>query len=518
MGIDEQTLNKLSTKDLEYFAAGKMDKMSTQGLNIIASAPTEAYVTDPSIPTPMGTVQPKKVTPSRTFGEQALGAGEAALSTLTGMTSGTLSGFTNMFTPKSPEFIAAERAQWKKMNPNEQYIPAEQAFFRGAERATFSPRTEAGQEYAGNISDFVNSIGLQGLMGMPSTPKVNIAPKQAANIVKNKTLQQAQKAGYIVPPSTTNPSFVNRTLESIAGKDATKQAVSIKNQEVTDNLTKRALGLPEDTPLTASSLNDYRKIQAQIGYDPIRELEGEFTLPKVTISNPIKSATGKPVTREVIPTVSPSQAIDQLSELRAKSNDAWNSYAKTSKGKDRAKSLEKQAADLELAIESNLKQRGLDDLIPQFKTARQNIAKSFTVSNAIVEGSGSVNAQKIASEFEKDKPLTGDLATIGSFANTFPNATMNPKYIGSQGVSKMQFGLGSILGGLGALSGGASTGGLGFALPFVAPPLAKELILSSPYQRSFSTATPKTSILQKGYEAAPYIPYMGLLNYQNQGQ
>jgi hypothetical protein len=466
----------------------------------------------------MGTIEPRQPAPNRTFGEQALGVGEAALSTLTGATTGTASGLANMFTPKPQANIAAEKAQFEKMNPNLQYIPQEQAFFRGAERATYSPRTEAGQEYANKMGEFINSLGLQGLMGMPATPRVNIAPKQVSNIVKNQTLKQAQEAGYIVPPSTTNPSFVNRTLESMAGKDATKQAVSIKNQQVTDNLTKRALGLPEDTQLTASSLNDYRKLQSQIGYDPIRNLEGEFTLPKVTISNPIKSATGKPVTREVIPTVSPAQAIDQLSELRAKSNDAWSSYAKTSKGKDRAKSLEKQAADLEMAIELNLQQRGLNDLIPQFRTARQNIAKSFTVSNAIVEGSGSVNAQRIASEFEKDKPLTGDLATVGSFANTFPNATMNPKYIGSQGVSKMQFGLGGILGGLGALGGGASTGGLGFALPFVVPPLAKELILSSPYQKSFSTSIPKTSMLQKGYKVAPYIPYMGLLNYQDQGQ
>jgi hypothetical protein len=471
-------------------------------------------IVSPDVPTDeMLSANVGQISPETTFAQKAVGAGEAALSALTGATSGTAGGIMNMLSTPSSAESASNKNAFMQNNPNLQYNEAEQKLLQGSDKFTYSPRTAKGQEYAAYLGDMAQEAGLQGLMGMPiggrTLPKI---PKnQALDTVKNQTLRAAQAEGYIIPPSTTNPSFLNRTLESISGKDATKQAVSIKNQQVTDNLTKRALGLSEDTQLTANTLNDYRSRQAAEGYDPIRKLDGEFVLPTVTKSAALKSATGKNVTTEFTPTILPADAIDKLSELRAKTNDAWNAYSKTSRGKKTAQNLAKETSDLENAIEANLRDRGLDYLIPQFKTARQNIAKSFTISNAIVEGSGSVNAQRIAAEFEKDAPLTGELATIGSFANTFPNATMNPKNIGSQGVSKMQFGLGSLMGGLGALSGGASTGGLAFAAPFVIPPLAKELILSSPYQNRFSIKQPRSPMIPNMQSSVQYAPYAGLL-------
>jgi hypothetical protein len=207
MDIDEQTLNKLSTKDLEYFVANKMDKMSDAGLSAIASGSANSYTLDPSIPSPMGTIEPRMVKPDRTLGQQAIGAGEAALSTLSGMTTGTLGGIMDMAAPASKEFIAAEKAQFQKINPNLEYIPAEQAFFRGAERGTYSPRTEAGQQMASGVGEFINSLGLQGLMGMPISPKssfVKVKPEKTgltANVLGMTTgtgaeaLSQAYKAG-----------------------------------------------------------------------------------------------------------------------------------------------------------------------------------------------------------------------------------------------------------------------------------------------------------------------------------
>jgi hypothetical protein len=49
MSISEQTLNKLSTKDLEYFVAGKMDKMSTSGLEMIAAEENNAPIIAPTV-------------------------------------------------------------------------------------------------------------------------------------------------------------------------------------------------------------------------------------------------------------------------------------------------------------------------------------------------------------------------------------------------------------------------------------------------------------------------------------
>jgi hypothetical protein len=295
MAIDKQTLNKLSTKDLEYFAANKMDKMSDAGLNIIASASTQSYSADPSVPTPMGTIEPRRIVPERTLGEQALGVGEAALSTLTGATTGTASGLANMFTPKPQENIAAEKAQFEKMNPNLQYIPQEQAFFRGAERATYSPRTEAGQEYAGKLGEFINSLGLQGLMGMPISPKSTlpkIKPEKSgltSNVVGMTTgtgaeaLSQAYKAGKA--GGEKGKIFIENMRQEVpidTVLNSAKQTLqTMKANKSADYVANKAGWAADTTPLdftpieqSFKSLEDSLKVQGKwkIGKDEVTKI------------------------------------------------------------------------------------------------------------------------------------------------------------------------------------------------------------------------------------------------------
>jgi hypothetical protein len=76
--------------------------------------------------------------------------------------------------------------------------------------------------------------------------------------VQAQTLQEGQQAGYVVPPSTINPSFLNNRLESLAGKAAVGQEAAKRNQGVTNALIAQELGLEKGTPLSEATLERVR--------------------------------------------------------------------------------------------------------------------------------------------------------------------------------------------------------------------------------------------------------------------
>lgn len=145
--------------------------------------------------------RPKQPEQPRTFGERAIGAGEAALSTLSSLPASVLGvGGLAVPLPKGYE------KQWKKLNPNEKFSGAEQRILRGQQALTYAPRTEVGSEYAQNINDLIQSSGVQGLIGMPvpgkTLPKVPSGkPGVTSNILGFTTgtgaesISQAYKAG-----------------------------------------------------------------------------------------------------------------------------------------------------------------------------------------------------------------------------------------------------------------------------------------------------------------------------------
>lgn len=148
-------------------------------------------VYDSEIPNAYGTSMPRADQPQvqTTLGEKAIGAGEAALSTLTGI----------------PASIAgAYRALPTLIRQGQK--PADQQFTKTTQEFTYKPRTELGQEYAGNVGDVFQQSGIQGLIGMPTkgatVPKI---PSSKTGIASNflgfttgtggEAISQAYKTG-----------------------------------------------------------------------------------------------------------------------------------------------------------------------------------------------------------------------------------------------------------------------------------------------------------------------------------
>lgn len=100
-------------------------------------------------------------------------------------------------------------------------------------------------------------------------------------------------------------------------------------------------------------------------------------------------------------------------------DEAGSAFAQGDKALGKAK--REAAKAIEDQIERGLLLKGKDgvSLLKGFRDARQAMAKAHTIEDAIREGGGRVDAMKLGARFQAGKPLIGELATIGKFANNF---------------------------------------------------------------------------------------------------
>jgi hypothetical protein len=353
-------------------------------------------------------------------------------------------------------------------------------------------------------------------------------PKPTSEILS--TAARSMDAGYVIPPSMVNPSFKNRTLESLSGKFETAQMAATKNQGVTDSLVRKALGLADDAPLTQETMQTVRQQAGQV-YQQLKGT-GTVTADKAymdavdDIAKTIKSATasfpalgktnmhGKPIDEigQLVNGLKVGQfdaggAVDMIAVLR---DNADSAYASGNKAFGKANKAAAKA--LEDMLDRHLQQIGATDLLPAYRNARALIAKTYTVEKGLREGAGTVDARALARELQKGKPLTGELRTAAEFGNTFNKAAQPPHLIGSPGVNVLKPALSMLTG----AAGGAAMGPAGVALGagnYVLPPVARSLMFSKPFQRGLlntpagllDEAAPMGLLTQGAYRGAPLL-------------
>lgn len=353
------------------------------------------------------------------------------------------------------------------------------------------------------------------------------APKPTPEILK--TAGRSMDAGYVLPPSMVNPSFGNRTLESLSGKFETAQMAATQNQKVTDSLVRKALGLADDAPLNQETMQTVRRQAGQV-YEQLKgtgivTADRQFLSALDDISKTVKSATasfpqlgktnmhGQPVDEigQLVaalkqPKFDAGGAVDAIAVLRDNADQAYrlgdNALGKANKAAAKA---------LEDVLDRHLQQIGAKDLLPAYRSARQLIAKTYTVEKGLREGAGTVDARALARELQKKKPLTGELRTVAEFGNTFNKAAQPPHLIGSPGVNVLKPALSMLTG----AAGGAAMGPAGVALGasnYILPPVARSVMFSKPYQRGLLSASPgllneamPLGLLTQGARAAPLL-------------
>jgi hypothetical protein len=273
----------------------------------------------------------------------------------------------------------------------------------------------------------------------------NAATQRAQNTVRDATLRQAMDEGFVVPPTTTNPTTINRVLESVAGKISTQQAASESNQAITNRLVRRDLGLADDAPLTKDTLSYVRR-QAGKVYDQVKQT-GQIVadyqymtdLSDLVQTNSAlqKSFPGAAkVDSEVeslVNTLSRQQfdadgAVEMIKKLRSdsKSNFTASAISGDPAKRQLAQAQWEAAGALEDQIERHLQQIGQAPLMMAFREARQLIAKSHSAEMALNEGTGNIQASKLVQQLRKGKPLSGGFETIAKFAAAVPKAMKDP--------------------------------------------------------------------------------------------
>lgn len=191
LNLSDAQLKRLSTQDLQNLAVGKIEKISTEGLRVLSEEP---IAVDPRTGSPMppdAMVRTPQAPQQKSLSDVAIGAGEAALSTLTGI----------------PASVVGAASALPLTFGGKNMPQAEDRFAKVTEALTYTPRTQAGQEYTAGLGNIIQQSGVQGLVGMPvmqgaRIPKVKAEkPGVTSNILGfttgtgSEAISQAFKSG-----------------------------------------------------------------------------------------------------------------------------------------------------------------------------------------------------------------------------------------------------------------------------------------------------------------------------------
>jgi hypothetical protein len=251
---------------------------------------------------------------------------------------------------------------------------------------------------------------------------------------------EARKAGYVLPPASINdkPGFLSSIMAGWSGKIKTQQAASAKNQEVTNGLAAKALGLPPGTPLTEGVFTQIRQTagqayQAVADAIPTVKPDADFASAVSNLGGKGGSAAkafpgiiGNPEIASVIQELKgigehpTSDWMEAVKELRFNANGNLKNSIDPSK---HALGLaQRDAANaIDDLIEREVTAAGKPEVIGAYKSARQLIAKSYDVEGA-TSVTGDVQARGLARLQAKGRPLNGELKTIADAAEAFPKS------------------------------------------------------------------------------------------------
>lgn len=297
----------------------------------------------------------------------------------------------------------------------------------GAEKAVQFGATLAGGLLDPASKAIVAKSGVTPAQPRPPTPREN-------------TIMEARRAGYVVPPSQGRGGLAGRVIEGFSNPSQLAHQAASRNQVVTDKLAKRAAGLAPEAELSDDALRAAINETYTRGYEPLAQA-GRMTNGRIYRQNLDKVLSDYQGVSRSFPQAANDEVRQLVNSFRVRDYDAGDAIGAIRSLRESAsgafaagkaelgKAQKAIAKALEDSIELNLSSRGEPGkaMLDAYRGARTQLAKQYTVRNAVREGSGSVDALKIASALQRGKPLTDELRTIGKFANTVPKVAGVPR-------------------------------------------------------------------------------------------
>jgi len=318
-----------------------------------------------------------------------------------------------------------------------------------------------------------------------------------------EVVKRARAAGYVLKPSEAG-GRIGKVAEGVTGSPRLSIEATVKNQANSNRLAAVDLGLPETTKITPKVLKDLRAPLNAV-YDQVAALGNVTTdqqyLESLTgigrtpgksfqkVKNPDIEALRE---QYLEPNFDSSDAVLQIRTLR-------KSGSKNMKNPDPAKNelgyAQRQVADaLEAQIERHAQGTpGAENLVQQFREARQRLAVTFSIEDALNTATGDISAPKLAKMKRAGVPLSGNLRTIAETHDAFPSEMREAAKVRNKIPITVLEGVVGAGGAAGAVANPA-LGGLA-ALGVVARPLTRKLLLSDVYQNRIASGPKRVKAL-----------------------
>lgn len=253
-------------------------------------------------------------------------------------------------------------------------------------------------------------------------------------------LQKAQGEGFVVPPSTTNPSFFNRTLETVAGKENVQNWARRINDAVRQRSAASSLGFSSETPLTVQSMDAIKAASGE-AYESARavpmfrtsndyltrlaEIEQQNMGANASFPGAASPDVAKIIDTYLQPGMTGDSAVSAIKLLRTKASDAFSA------GNSETGRVYRQIQGaLEDELERGATAHGQPNLVQKLRAARQQYAKASTIQDAM-EPDGTVTGPGLARAWNNNVPMSGPLESAAEFARQFPKANLSSAASGS---------------------------------------------------------------------------------------
>ena len=276
----------------------------------------------------------------------------------------------------------------------------------------------------------------------------------------NDVVKESADAGYkIIPSSVKNAPKLDRLKESSVGTAKIAEQARESNQQITNNLVRKYLGLDEKTPLDLELMEKIRRRHGKT-YRKIDSLEAPKT-DKVVYENVYDLNTGKLIQEPAKVGRNGKEVLDQLKQARYDLRETWTFFKMNGNPyiKKNAEALELKVKRLENELIDIAKYNKREDLIPELNKARTEIAKAHLVEKALNDVTGNVDA-KVFSKLAYDKRLVDPNARkVARFYKGFSDLAKVPKSAEQTPFSVLDVGLAGY---------GFATGNVQLGLPAIA--------------------------------------------------
>ena len=352
---------------------------------------------------------------------------------------------------------------------------------------TYQPRTEVGRETVNLISkpfELLHRLG-QGA-GQFSQDKLGFEPagatavqtavesvpalalgarSQSAQVpsLRDTAVKNAREAGFQLTPADAGAGPIAKNLATFSSEAKLARSISMNNRQTASKLIAEDFGLPPETQITRSTLDDIRESVGNAAYEPVKN-SGQVSLDNklkldvrkaaadaIKTSEEFSHRTENPLLKTVrsILEKDSADAGSIVAEVKLLREDAKKAFA--AKDASAGRSYLSVAEALDDALDRHLQAtseyaHGVPRDLQVLREARATIAKTYAADKAINPVTGEFNPQAYAHMLRQKVPLTGGAKKVAEAATAFPRSLQNPNGLPPSGVGLWDLAFGKMAG------------------------------------------------------------------------